>query len=292
MSATRRDVLKIGGPVRGVAGAVSLPWAANVCDLGQHAGPEPDAAVPLAVQPAAGRAAVQEHARQGRSVGRPLRAGDASHAGAGAAGADRDRVRLQRASVPGPTIKVQQGRRAVVRVRNQLPANAPDVRARVRHLGAPARVGVAAAVRRVRQRHHAARVLQGLPLPELPAARTLWYHDHGVHYTAQNAYAGLAAQYHMHDPAERALLPQGEFDVPLTFVGHDVRRDGSLAVRRQRALRAVGRRHPGQRQALAGDEGQAPVYRFRAPERLDLPVVPARRSAPATRCTSSPPTAG
>ncbi len=52
--------------------------------------------------------------------------------------------------------------------------------------------------------------------PNFQPARTLWYHDHGVHYTAQNAYSGLASQYHLHDPVERALLPQGEYDVALT----------------------------------------------------------------------------
>ncbi len=51
--------------------------------------------------------------------------------------------------------------------------------------------------------------------PNSQAARTLWYHDHGVHHTAQNAYAGLYAQYHLHDQAEQELLPQGEYDVPL-----------------------------------------------------------------------------
>ena len=50
--------------------------------------------------------------------------------------------------------------------------------------------------------------------PNFQPARTLWYHDHGVHHTAQNAYAGLYAQYHLHDRAEQELLPQGEFDVP------------------------------------------------------------------------------
>ena len=43
--------------------------------------------------------------------------------------------------------------------------------------------------------------------PNEQPARTLWYHDHGVHFTAQNAYSGLASQYHMHDAQERALLP-------------------------------------------------------------------------------------
>src|SRR3712207_8766656 len=28
--------------------------------------------------------------------------------------------------------------------------------------------------------------------PNMQGARTLWYHDHGVHRTAHNAYAGLA----------------------------------------------------------------------------------------------------
>ena len=40
--------------------------------------------------------------------------------------------------------------------------------------------------------------------PNVQEARTLWYHDHGVHHTAQNAYGGLAAQYHLHD------LPKGQ----------------------------------------------------------------------------------
>jgi spore coat protein A, manganese oxidase len=59
-------------------------------------------------------------------------------------------------------------------------------------------------------------------------ARTLWYHDHGVHHTAQNAYTGLYAQYHIHDHAEMDLLPQGEFDVPLTVGDVLFARDGNL----------------------------------------------------------------
>jgi FtsP/CotA-like multicopper oxidase with cupredoxin domain len=53
--------------------------------------------------------------------------------------------------------------------------------------------------------------------PNFQNARTLWYHDHGLHYTAENAYSGLAAQYHLHDQRERALLPQGEYDVAMTL---------------------------------------------------------------------------
>ncbi len=109
--------------------------------------------------------------------------------------------------------------------------------ARVHHVGAPARLGVAAAVRRLRQRHHRARAgTRTTSYPNFQPARTLWYHDHGVHHTAQNAYAGPGyAQYHMHDPAERELLPQGEFDVPLTIGDAIVRRRRRLTLRRRRS---------------------------------------------------------
>jgi spore coat protein A len=100
-------------------------------------------------------------------------------------------------SVPGPTIKVKQGRRAVVRFRNHLPAVNPVSG-------------------------------QDFKYPNFQRARTLWYHDHGVHHTAQNAYSGLYAQYHLHDPAERDLLPQGEFDVPLVVVDAMFKAGGGL----------------------------------------------------------------
>ncbi len=52
--------------------------------------------------------------------------------------------------------------------------------------------------------------------PNCQEARTLWYHDHGVHHTSQNAYNGLAGMYILHDEHEQALgIPQGRYDVPL-----------------------------------------------------------------------------
>jgi FtsP/CotA-like multicopper oxidase with cupredoxin domain len=75
--------------------------------------------------------------------------------------------------------------------------------------------------------------------PNNQPARTLWYHDHGAHYTAQNAYSGLAAQYHMHDDMERKLLPtyqraQGapdegtnKYDVAITLSDMMFKADGS-----------------------------------------------------------------
>jgi FtsP/CotA-like multicopper oxidase with cupredoxin domain len=64
--------------------------------------------------------------------------------------------------------------------------------------------------------------------PNFQPARTLWYHDHGVHFTAQNVYSGLAALYIMHDPVEKELLPQGAYDVPLVLSDAMFAKDGSL----------------------------------------------------------------
>ncbi|MGH3315593.1 MAG: multicopper oxidase family protein, partial [Nocardioidaceae bacterium] len=116
---------------------------------------------------------------------------------------------------PGPTIKIRQGRRAVLRVRNHLPALNPlggtEFTTSV-HLHGSASLpqfdGYASDVTPpgfYKDYHY----------PNFQPARTLWYHDHGVHHTALNAYAGLYAQYHIHDAAEMDLMPQGEFDVPL-----------------------------------------------------------------------------
>jgi spore coat protein A, manganese oxidase len=65
--------------------------------------------------------------------------------------------------------------------------------------------------------------------PNSQEARTLWYHDHGVNHTSQNAYNGLAGMYIMHDPVEQALgIPQGEYDVPLIIRDAMFANDGSL----------------------------------------------------------------
>jgi FtsP/CotA-like multicopper oxidase with cupredoxin domain len=52
--------------------------------------------------------------------------------------------------------------------------------------------------------------------PNNQDARTLWYHDHGAHQTASNAYMGLAGMYRIFDPLEQSLpIPHGRYDVPL-----------------------------------------------------------------------------
>ena len=65
--------------------------------------------------------------------------------------------------------------------------------------------------------------------PNFQDARTLWYHDHGVHHTAQNAYGGLAAQYHLHDRVQERDLPKGVHDVGITIHDAMFSADGKLA---------------------------------------------------------------
>ena len=57
----------------------------------------------------------------------------------------------------------------------------------------------------------------------------LWYHDHAVDHTAENAYYGQAGAYILHDSAEDSLgLPSGEYDVPLILSSKQYNEDGSL----------------------------------------------------------------
>jgi FtsP/CotA-like multicopper oxidase with cupredoxin domain len=134
-----------------------------------------------------------------------------------------------RLSVPGPVISVDQGTRVKLRVKNDLPATHPQWRHPMHtstHLHGSASLpqydGYADDVTLPGQ-------YKDYWYPNFQAARTLWYHDHGVHNTAQNAYSGLAAQYHLHDAAELDLLPQGRYDVPLTIGDAMFAADGSLA---------------------------------------------------------------
>jgi FtsP/CotA-like multicopper oxidase with cupredoxin domain len=118
--------------------------------------------------------------------------------------------------VPGRMISVEQGTRIQMAMHNNLPPTHPTFGTPIKlstHLHGSASLpqydGYASDVTGPQQKklYH---------YPNFQSARTLWYHDHGVHYTSQNAYSGLAAQYHLHDAQERDLLPQGKFDVGLT----------------------------------------------------------------------------
>ena len=132
-------------------------------------------------------------------------------------------------AVTGPTIDIDKGTRAVLRIRNKLPATSPEFGhdfSTSTHLHGSASLpeydGYANDLTRPGS-------YKEYRYPNFQAARTLWYHDHGVHHTAQNAYSGLAAMYRLHDPVERALLPQGVFDVPLVLTDVMLAADGRLA---------------------------------------------------------------
>ena len=118
---------------------------------------------------------------------------------------------------PGPTIVAQRGAPIVVRQINKLPNTAqfnyPTWTSVHLHGSAslPQYDGYASDVTNPGQ-------YKDYHYPNIQDSRTLWYHDHGVHHTAENAYMGLAAQYHLHDSVEAGLpIPKsyGRYDIPL-----------------------------------------------------------------------------
>jgi spore coat protein A len=119
---------------------------------------------------------------------------------------------------PGPTIEVPRGRKALVRQVFGLPAVHPTLRYQVwtsTHLHGSASLpqydGYASDFTNPGE-------YKDYHYPNAQDARTLWYHDHGVHITAENAYMGLAAMYILHDALELSLpIPHGAFDVPLVL---------------------------------------------------------------------------
>jgi spore coat protein A, manganese oxidase len=76
--------------------------------------------------------------------------------------------------------------------------------------------------------------------PNNATPRTLWYHDHGVHHTAQNVYMGLAAQYHLVDEElekelgiprwdrAKALTGARQYELPLILSDVRFTADGQL----------------------------------------------------------------
>ncbi|KAK2034803.1 multicopper oxidase [Colletotrichum zoysiae] len=67
--------------------------------------------------------------------------------------------------------------------------------------------------------------------PNQQSARLLWYHDHAIHITAENAYMGQAGAYMIDDEAEKALnLPSGYgvYDIPLILSAKQYNEDGTL----------------------------------------------------------------
>ncbi|MDP1806828.1 MAG: multicopper oxidase domain-containing protein, partial [Acidimicrobiales bacterium] len=141
----------------------------------------------------------------------------------------RTEVFAYNGTVPGPTIVATKGRRAVVRQINRLPGAHPTlgyVPWTSTHLHGSASLpqfdGYASDITQPGQ-------WKDYVYPNTQPARTLWYHDHGVGHTAENVYSGLAAQYVLLDPQERALpLPKGRYDVPLLLADIALAEIGAL----------------------------------------------------------------
>jgi spore coat protein A, manganese oxidase len=140
----------------------------------------------------------------------------------------RTRVWGYNGLVPGPTIDVEQDRPVVVRMVNDLPTH-PALGYRPNtsvHLHGAASLpqydGYASDVSWPGE-------YKDYQWSNSQHARTLWYHDHGVHQTSSNVYMGLAGMYRLHDPVERSLpIPHGRYDVPLVVMDVAFDRDGEL----------------------------------------------------------------
>ena len=132
-------------------------------------------------------------------------------------------------TVPGPLIKVDQNTRVRMRVTNDLPDQHPswgyDIATSVHLHGSASLPQFDGYADDVTTPGH----YKDYWYPNHQNPRTLWYHDHGVHHTAQNVYSGLVAQYHIQNQWEKENLPQGRYDVPLTISDAIFNRDGSLA---------------------------------------------------------------
>jgi spore coat protein A, manganese oxidase len=135
--------------------------------------------------------------------------------------------------VPGPTIRAVQGRDVVVRQINNLPLVHPTLGYTPWtsvHLHGQASLpqydGYASDITNPGQ-------YKDYRYPNWQTGRTLWYHDHGVHHTAENVAMGLAGLYQLSDDLDATLpLPRGEFDVPLIVSDRMFNSDGSLLIDR------------------------------------------------------------
>jgi spore coat protein A, manganese oxidase len=132
-------------------------------------------------------------------------------------------------TVPGPTIRAERGRPIVVRFVNELPAKdlalGYEQWTSVHLHGSPSLPqydGYASDITKPGQ-------YKDYQYPNSQTARTLWYHDHGLHHTAQNCFQGLFAMYTLHDPAEDALgLPTGEYELPIVISDIMLQKDGKV----------------------------------------------------------------
>src|SRR4051794_20535640 len=131
--------------------------------------------------------------------------------------------------VPGPTFRVRRGRKTVVRQVNNLPSVHPVLRyvpyTSVHLHGSvplPQYDGYASDITNPGE-------YKDYHYPNTQHARTLWYHDHGVHHTAENISMGLAGPHHpIHEPEQSRPPPHRGVDARLPPRGTMLNSDGSL----------------------------------------------------------------
>ncbi|KAF1953920.1 phenol oxidase A [Byssothecium circinans] len=123
---------------------------------------------------------------------------------------------------PGPTIIVPKGQETVVRF-----VNNGDRQSSVHLHGSPSRAPF--------DGWAADQIFRGqykdYYYPNYQSGRLLWYHDHALGWTAENAHFGQAGAYLITDPAEDALgLPSGygKYDIPLILSSKYYNEDGTL----------------------------------------------------------------
>ncbi|KAL1604037.1 hypothetical protein SLS60_005629 [Paraconiothyrium brasiliense] len=121
---------------------------------------------------------------------------------------------------PGPTFRMEKGREAIVRFVNH---GEKDISVHLH--GSYSRAPFDGWAEDVTKKNQ----YKDYYYPNRQAARTLWYHDHAIHHTAENAYFGMAGFYILHDPEEDKLnLPAGDYDLPLALAAKQYNSDGTL----------------------------------------------------------------
>ena len=196
--------------------------------------------------------------------------------------ASRRRSGATTASRPGPTIVVPQGPQDASSASScACPRVHPTLRYNGLDLDAPARVGVAAAVRRLRQRLHEPGPVQGLPVPQLPErADALVPRPRGPHHRAERVHGARGDVPPRTTTSSSSLpIPHGLYDVPLVIKDAMFTSSGELIFDDNGGrVGHVRRRHPRQRPAVAGDAGRAAQVPLPAAQRLDLALLPAGAS--------------
>jgi spore coat protein A len=134
-------------------------------------------------------------------------------------------------SFPGPTIKVRRNQRVTIRQENRMPARHPlfgyEFTTSTHLHGSPSLPQYDGYANDVSRPNFGKDYIYD----NQEDARTLWYHDHAVHHTANNVYTGLAAQYHLLPPSgdDTFGLPvDDQFDRPLIINDVAFRSDGNL----------------------------------------------------------------